>query len=50
MWNSGEFVTQRAGVGVLGKKFELEIYDEGVIEAPIQINSWTLMGYAEDRR
>tara|TARA_R110002073_G_scaffold141383_7_gene292501 strand:- start:1301 stop:2953 length:1653 start_codon:yes stop_codon:yes gene_type:complete len=49
-WNSGEFVTQRAGVGVLGKKFELEIYDEGAIEAPIQINSWTLMGYAEDRR
>lgn len=49
-WNSGEFITQRAGIGVLGKKFELELYDEGAVEAPVQINSWTLMGYTEDRR
>lgn len=49
-WNSGEFVTERGGVGLLGQKFDLDIYDEGNIQAPVQINSWALMGYLEDRR
>lgn len=49
-WNSGEFVTARGGFGLLGQKFDMDIYDDGNIQAPVQINSWSLMGYLEDRR
>jgi len=49
-WNSGEFVTERGGVGLLGQKFDMDMYDDGNIRAPVQINSWAFMGYTEDRR
>ena len=51
LWNSaGEFVTEDVDFHCLGQKFDLEIYDNGEIEAPIEINSWSLWGYVEDRR
>lgn len=50
LWNSGEFVTDRDGLGVLGQKLEVELYDNGEILAPVEINSWSLHGYVEDRR
>ena len=49
-WNNSEFVNARSGLGVLGKKFDLELYDNGNIEGDFQINSWSLLGYVEDRR
>jgi hypothetical protein len=49
-WNTGEFVTDQGGFGCLGQKFDLELYDNGEIEAPVAINSWTLLGQLEDRR
>jgi hypothetical protein len=49
-WNNSEFVNARSGLGVLGKKFDIELYDNGNIEGDFQINSWSLLGYVEDRR
>mgnify|MGYP003149259174 CR=1 FL=1 len=49
-WNASDFVNSRSGLGVLGKKFDLELYDNGNIEGDFQINSWSLLGYVEDRR
>ena len=50
MWNSGEFVTEELGLHALGTSFDLQIYDDGSVEAPVEINSWSLHGYLEDRR
>ena len=49
-WNASEFVNSRSGLGVLGKKFDLELYDNGNIQGDFQLNSWSLLGYVEDRR
>ena len=49
-WNAGEFVNKRGLMGTLGRKFDLEIYDNGNIKGDFQVNSWSLLGYAEDRR
>ena len=50
LWNAGEFVNQRGLMGTLGRKFDLEIYDNGNIKGDFQVNSWSLHGYVEDRR
>ena len=50
MWNAGEFVTEEIGLHALGTSFDLQIYDDGAVEAPVEINSWSLSGYLEDRR
>ena len=50
LWNAGEFVNQRGLMGTLGRKFDLEIYDNGNIKGDFQVNSWSLLGYVEDRR
>lgn len=51
LWNSaGEFVTADADFACLGQKFDLELYDNGEIEQPVEINSWSIWGYVEDRR
>ena len=49
-WNAGEFVNQRTLMGILGRKFDLEIYDNGNITGDFQVNSWSMLGYVEDRR
>ena len=49
-WNASEFVNSRSGLGILGKKFDLELYDNGNIQGDFQLNSWSLLGYVEDRR
>ena len=50
IWNEGEFVTERDDLGVRGQKFDVEVYDDGLVEASVEINSWSLHGYMEDRR
>lgn len=50
IWNEGEFIVQRAGVHGVGKKFDLELFDNGNIQDEFQINSWSLSGMVEDRR
>ena len=49
-WNEGEFSVKRGGLGAPGKKFDLEIFDDGNILDDFQINSLTLAGIIEDRR
>lgn len=49
LWNQGEFVTEEAGLACLGQKFDITIYDEGSVEAPVEINSLAPWGYVEDR-
>ena len=49
-WNAGDFVNARGRLGVLGKKFDLQVFDDGNIEGDFQINGWSLIGYMEDRR
>ncbi len=50
VWNAGEFVNARGHVGTLGKKYDVEFYDNGNIEGDFQINSFSILGYVEDRR
>jgi hypothetical protein len=50
LWNEGEFVVKRGGFRGVGKKFDLEVYDNGNVEAELQLNSWSLSGMLEDRR
>jgi len=50
LWDSGEFNLADIDVHALGRSFDLEFYDDGGIEAPVQINYWSLWGYLEDRR
>jgi len=50
VWNMGEFVTERGGHRAQGQKFDVEIFDSGSIESAVEINSWALWGYLEDRR
>jgi hypothetical protein len=49
-WNTGEFIVQRAGMHGVGKKFDLELFDDGNIRDEFQINSWSLTGMLEERR
>ena len=48
-WSAGEFVTERADMGVLGQKFDLEIFDDGAVLGELELNSWAVRGYVEDR-
>jgi len=48
VWNAGEFVPIRGEVVGKGKKFDLELTDNGSIEEEFSINSFSLMGYVED--
>ncbi len=50
VWNAGDFVNARASTGLLGSKFDIEFYDNGNIKAGFQANSFSIMGYVEDRR
>ena len=50
MWNAGEFGTEEIGLHALGTSFAVQIYDDGAVEAPVEINSLSLSGYLEDRR
>ena len=50
LWNSGEFNLADIDLHALGRSFDLEFFDEGAIEGPVQINYWSLWGYLEDRR
>jgi hypothetical protein len=50
LWNAGETpqsVTTRIGVGCLGRRFDVEFYDNGEINMPIKINSFSLYGLVE---
>ena len=49
-WNAGEFSVKRGGLAGPGKKFDLELFDDGNILDDFQINSLTLAGIVEDRR
>ena len=48
LWTGGEFATTRAELATKGKKFDLEIDDEGNIESDFSINSWSLSGFVEE--
>ena len=50
LWNSNEFMFSDIDLHALGRKFDLEFYDDGNIEGPVQLNYWSLWGYVEDRR
>jgi len=50
LWNAGDFVNARATPAVLGKKFDIEFYDNGNIEGEFQMNSFSILGFVEDRR
>ena len=50
LWASGEFNLEDIDLHALGRSFDVEFYDDGGIEAPFQINYWSLWGYLEDRR
>ena len=47
-WNAGEFKSVKGELGPKGKKFDLELSDNGTIVENFSINSWSLMGYVED--
>tara|TARA_B100001250_G_scaffold69022_1_gene55326 strand:+ start:216 stop:650 length:435 start_codon:yes stop_codon:yes gene_type:complete len=50
VWNSGDFINSRAQFGISGRKFDIELYDNGEIASTFQTNSFSMIGYVEDRR
>jgi hypothetical protein len=48
LWTGGEFATTRAELATKGKKFDLEITDDGNIVSDFSINSWSLSGFVEE--
>jgi hypothetical protein len=50
LWNAGDFINSRAQFGILGRKFDIELFDNGEIASTFQTNSFSMIGYVEDRR
>jgi len=45
----GSFAQRKGGLGVIGKTFEMELSDNGSIDAEVQLASFSMVGYLEDR-
>lgn len=50
LWSGTGFSIRRAQFQVIGKKFSIELYDNGNLEGGFQLGDWTLLGTLEDRR
>jgi hypothetical protein len=50
LWCGSGFTIRRAQFGCLGKKFDVEFYDNGNLEGGFQLGDWSLLGNVEDRR
>lgn len=47
-WTAGEFATTRGELAGKGKKFDLELDDEGDIASQFSLNSWSLTGFVDE--
>ncbi len=47
-WTAGEFATARGELVAKGKKFDMEITDQGEVTGGFSINSWALTGFVDE--
>ena len=49
-WNASDVLPLRTDHGTMGRRFSLNIYDNGNCTSELNLYSWTLQGFVEDQR
>ena len=49
-WNASDVLPLRSEHGAMGRRFSINVYDNGNCKDELNIYSWTLQGFVEDQR